>query len=394
VHGTIDSLLHVEWRPLGELGPVAPQWRELAGRALMPNVFYEPAFALAAATVLGRDAGAFLVWSRGGPGRLIGLFPARIERRRYGIAPSVLVGWTHPYAPLSVPLIDREWSEIAIAAWLDHIAAEAGMPDFVLLPYFPLECALTRALDAVLARRGGAAVDLARHARALLAPAGDRTDYLEHALGGKKRKELRRQRKRLAEHGTVIITTARDPCAIAGALEEFFALEAAGWKGRAGTAAQGNTSIATFMANAVVALAAEGKAEIAALRLDMHPIAALATLRSGGGAWCWKIAYDESKSRFSPGVQLLVDVTESLLADASLTQADSCATADHPMIDHIWRERLVLADRLICVNAERRIGFSVVRGLEAMRRRTLAAAKTLRGRLRRSPGRSQRATPA
>jgi len=60
VHGTIESTLRVEWRPLVELGDVAAQWRELAERAIEPNVFYEPSFALAAAPALGADAGAGL----------------------------------------------------------------------------------------------------------------------------------------------------------------------------------------------------------------------------------------------------------------------------------------------------------------------------------------------
>ena len=40
------------------------EWRDLARRALEPNVFYDPAFALAAAPVFGADAGAVLVWSK------------------------------------------------------------------------------------------------------------------------------------------------------------------------------------------------------------------------------------------------------------------------------------------------------------------------------------------
>jgi hypothetical protein len=54
VHGTIDSVFRVEWRPLAGLGAIAAEWRALAARALEPNVFYEPAFALAAAPVFGR----------------------------------------------------------------------------------------------------------------------------------------------------------------------------------------------------------------------------------------------------------------------------------------------------------------------------------------------------
>ena len=83
--------------------------------------------------------------------------------------------------------------------------------------------------------------------------------------------------------------------------------------------------------------------------LDGRAIAAIVTLRSGDAAWCWKIAYDEAFARYSPGVQLLLDVTEALLADPRIARADSCATPDHPMIDHIWRERLSLSDRLMCV---------------------------------------------
>ncbi|MCC6779976.1 MAG: GNAT family N-acetyltransferase [Hyphomicrobiales bacterium] len=384
MHGTIDTLLQVEWRPLSELGPFVPQWRELAGRALAPNVFYEPAFALAAAPALGGDAGALLVWSRADAGRLIGLFPTYIDRRRYGIAPSILVGWTHPYAPLGAPLVDGAWGEAAFGAWLDHIAATPELPSCVLLPYFPLDGALARALDAALARRGGRALDLAHHARALLAPAEDRGDYLTHAVGSKKRKELRRQHNRLAELGVLTTTIARDPCTIARALEDFLMLEAAGWKGRSGTAARGNTAIATFMANAVIALAAEGKAEIAVLRIDAQPIAGLVTLKSAHDAWCWKIAYDESYGRSSPGVQLMIETTQRFVADPDIESVDSCATADHPMIDHIWRERLVLADRLLCAGAEDRLRFAVVCRLETWRRGAIEAAKTLRNRLRRT----------
>ncbi len=179
--------------------PSPPSGATLADRALEPNVFYEPSFALAAAPVFGRDAGAGLVWSRATPPRLLGFFPARIERRRYGITLPVLVGWTHPYAPLGTPLVDRETGEDAIAAWLDHVAADPQLPDVMLLPYLPMDGALARAFDGVLARRGGGSACFAPHRRALLRPSGDRASYLDDAVGHKKRKELRRQRKRLAD---------------------------------------------------------------------------------------------------------------------------------------------------------------------------------------------------
>ena len=106
----------------------------------------------------------------------------------------------------------------------------------------------------------------------------------------------------------------------------------------------------------------------------------MVTLRSGASAWCWKIAYDESFARFSPGVQLLLDVTHMLLDDPAVARADSCATADHPMIDHIWRERLALEDRLLCVGPDKSFGFACA--LEALRRALIGAAKATRDAVR------------
>ena len=86
--------------------------------------------------------------------------------------------------------------------------------------------------------------------------------------------------------------------------------------------------------------------------LDGRAIAAAIVLRSGRHAWFWKIAYDESFARFSPGVMMSVVVTDDLLDDLGIVRTDSCATADHPMIDHLWRERLALCDRLVAVRPQ------------------------------------------
>jgi CelD/BcsL family acetyltransferase involved in cellulose biosynthesis len=385
VHGTIDTGLRVEWRPLAELDAIADDWRALAGRALDPNVFYEPAFALAAASVLGQGVGSGLVWTRATPPRLIGFFPTRIERRRYGVPLPVLAGWTHPYAPLGVPLVDRDCAEDVIAAWLAHISADPHLPKVMLLPFFPADGGVAHALDTVLVQRRGRSVSFAPHQRALLAPVGERAGYLDDAIGAKKRKELRRQRKRLGDMGQVSSSNVGDASAIAPALDDFFRLEADGWKGRAGTAARDHANIAGFMTAAATALAGEGKASVARLAMDARAIAAMIVLRSGAvneaTAWAWKIAYDERYARFSPGVQILLDVTQALLDDRTVVRADSCASADHPMIDHVWRERLALADKLVGVGSVR--SFALARSLEALRRAAIMTAKALRDRVKR-----------
>ena len=370
------SVARAEWKPLVALSEMRAQWRDLVARALEPNVFYDPAFALPAARVFGADVGAVLVWSKASP-RLIGLFPARAERR-YGVM-GTLTGWTHPYAPFGVPLVDRDEAEAAIGAFLDHVESEARLPNLVLLPLVARDGAFSAALARVLARRGGASVNFAEHARALLAPR-KRDSYLDH-IAHKKLKELRRQRRRLEESGALVHMAASGPAA-AVALTDFMALEAAGWKGRAGGAARAHATIEAFMREAVTALAAKGDARIDRLIHDGHPVAASITLRNGNAAWFWKIAYDEAFARASPGVQLTLDLTRDLLADAALAQTNSCATAGHPMIDHLWKERLTLCDMLIAPGAASMAQFRIARPLEALRRAFISSAKTVRDKLK------------
>jgi CelD/BcsL family acetyltransferase involved in cellulose biosynthesis len=381
VHGTIETTFEVEWRPLAELASIASEWRGLAARTLVPNVFYEPAFALAAQPVFGRDVGATLIWSRGATRRLLGLFPARIERYRYGLPWPIVVGWINPYAPLGMPLIDREAAEPVLDAWLEHIAGHRPRP--LLLPMFPQQGVLASGFDAALARRGGASTTFGLHERALLAPAGERAGYIEQALPRKKLKELGRQLRRLGDDDAVAWDTTRDPATIGAALADFLALEATGWKGRAGTAAARSPSIRAFLEAAVLALAHEGKAKIIRLMLAGRAIAALIVLRSGDTAWCWKIAYDEQHARASPGVQLMLEATKAMLAEPGLARVDSCAAPDHPMIGHIWRERLPLANRLVQPGPHGGAAFAFTRALEAARTGAIAAAKHARDLLRR-----------
>jgi CelD/BcsL family acetyltransferase involved in cellulose biosynthesis len=368
--------LTTERRPLGALADIVEPWRALAASAAEPNVFYEPDFALAAARVFGRGVEAVLVWD--GPQRLAGLFPLAIVRRH---GAKLAMGWTHPFAPLGTPLVDRDAGAAAVEAFLDHVAGDDALPKLLLLPYLHETGPVATALAAALARHGGVHAAFGRHRRAALMPGDDRAAYLVRAIGAKRRKELRRQRHRLADGGALGFSLARTPAEVAPALREFMALEAAGWKGRAGTAMAQRAEIGRFVETAVTALAARRQASVARLCCGPRPLACAVVLRSGSGAWGWKIAYDEGFAAASPGVQLYLDLTEALLADPTIAFVDSCAVPDHPMIDHIWRERLSVADWLVALRPGDR--FNLACRLETLRRRMLALTRSARARLAR-----------
>ena len=381
MHAPLHPAVRVEWRPLADLNSIVEPWRALAERALEPNVFYDPAFALAAAPVFGARCGAVLVWSA--HGRLLGLFPGRVTAWRDGLFPT-LAGWTHPYAPLGTPLVDRNEAETVIAAWLEHLAHDAAMPPLVLLPMLPETGRFAAALDVVLLRQGLRNAAFGHHQRAMLDPgtAG------AHAVRRRKRKELNRQRRRLEDVEPVSFTTTNSPHEVAAAIQDFLVLEASGWKGVAQTAAVNDPAIRGFVETAITALAAESRARIDRMMFGARTIAIAITLRAGDTGWFWKTAYNEGVAKFSPGVQLVYAVTPQLAALPDLVRIDSCAVADHPMIDHMWHERLALSDRLIAVKPSV-WPFGLVCRAEDLRRRIIDAAKALRERTR-----ARRARPA
>ncbi len=379
MHAPLSRFYRVEWREIATLAPLADEIRALAARAAEPNVFYEPAFMLAAAPVFGEDVGATLV--RTATGRLAGVFPARRERPQGGLLP-MLTGWTHPFAPLGVPLVDRDDPQGVIAAWLDRLVHDPQTPALLLMPLLPETGVFATALDAVLASNGQASAAFGRHERALLDPGSDRAGYLERAISMGRRKELRRQRRRLEDIAPVTFAKASDPDGVAAGLSDFLVLEASGWKGVAGSAIVNEPAVKAFVQGAVVGLAAQGQASVDRMLLDGRAIAATVTLQSGSTAWCWKIAYCEGVARFSPGVQLVCELTERLTTEPKIVRVDSCAAAEHPMIDHVWRERLVLSDRLIALKRAP-VPFALACRMERLRRGAIAAARQIRDRLHR-----------
>jgi hypothetical protein len=198
---------------------------------------------------------------------------------------------------------------------------------------------------------------------------------LEDEISAKKKKEMRRQRRRIEELGEVAWTSARDRRAVRAALERFYVLEASGWKGRNGTALIDDAAVATFGRAMTRQLAADGRCQIDALEVDGHPIAMGVTIRSGRFAALWKIAYDENLAARSPGVQFILEYTRRQLADGGVDLTDSCAMPDHPMIDHIWRDRVAITDMFVPVAAASAVAFNAASGREAFRRVARAFAK-------------------
>jgi CelD/BcsL family acetyltransferase involved in cellulose biosynthesis len=330
--------------PLVPLTSIATDaWRQLSETACEPNGYYLPGWELAVnAFAPGRtDASALAAWNGE---RLIGLMPLVSMWRTYKIPLPALVS-AHPYGTLCAPPLDRTMATEA-AAQLLRQAREAGAHALILRD-MPLDGAAMNVFTEALRRDGIKPRVLQSVSRACLDATRDADELLHDALGTKKLKELRRQRHRLAEHGEVRFEIARTSDEIAAAVETFLTLEASGWKGARGTALKQNSGDASFVRHATAALAATGQCEIVTLRAGDIPVAAGIVLRHQDRAFFFKIGVDERFAKFSPGVQLTLDLTRHLCADPAIASADSTASPDHPMINPIWRGRFAIGDVLL-----------------------------------------------
>jgi CelD/BcsL family acetyltransferase involved in cellulose biosynthesis len=324
-------------------------WCALAERANEPNGYYLPGWELAVnASARGRTGvSALSAWSdaaQDGAPRLIGLLPV-IPMLRACKIPLPALASAEPYGTLCTPLLDREMAREA-AAQLLGTARQAGAHALILRDV-SLDGAAMKAFDDVLRQDGLRPRILQSRLRACLDATRDAEELLRDALGHKKLKELRRQRHRLADYGALRFEVARRPEQVAAALETFLRLESSGWKGKRGTALIQDDGDADFIRRAAPALAADGQCEIVTLSADIIPVAAGIVLRHQDRAFYFKLGIDERFAKFSPGVQLTLDLTRHLCADPAIASADSTAGADHPMINPIWRGRFAIGDVLI-----------------------------------------------
>ncbi|MBR0722083.1 GNAT family N-acetyltransferase [Bradyrhizobium manausense] len=321
------------------------QWRALAQRAIEPNGYYLPAWELAvSATARGRTGASALSVCGGSSTRLIGLMPAVSLWQAWKIPLPALVS-AHPYGTLCSPLIDRD-APVEAASRLLQQARRAGAHALILRDV-ALDGAAMVSLKEALANDRLKPRVLGSYIRASLDATQDGDRLLHEALGAKKLKELRRQRHRLEEHGAISFDVARKPDEIRPALETFLQLEASGWKGERGTALIQDAGDAAFVRRAVPALAETAQCDIITLRAGTTAVAAGIVLRHQDRAFFFKLGIDERFSKYSPGVQLTLDLTRHLCADPAIASADSTASADHPMINPVWRGRFAIGDVLI-----------------------------------------------
>lgn len=375
------SRCRFELVPIEALARHRAAWEDLAERALERNLFCEADFAIAAKGLIAvRTIKLAVVWDRTSPTpRLLAVAPVA----PYGWPPipgmKASAHWAF-FGALGAPMVDRTEAALAIEHLLDGLAANGS--SYFLFRFLPEQGPVADAIRAAVSFTGRSLVRIDGHGRAALATAETSEAYLTGSLSAKKLKEYRRQFRRLGDDGPTAFREAREARDVATALERFLDLEKRGWKGAGGSAMRLHADQIAFVRELTARRAGKGEARILELFSGERLVAAGLALQAGRIAWYYKVAYDEAFAKCSPGVQLTLELTRRLIEDPSVDMVDSTAIANHPMIDHIWRDRIALGDWLVALKPGAARFMGPVVTIERARRRARATARNLVRRIR------------
>ena len=244
--------------------------------------------------------------------KIAGAIGVLIDSERVdGIPVSLAQAWTNPHSTRGGILLGRDGPE-AVPALVRRLAGEPW--DVLTLRDVPREHdeldQLTQAL-----RQEGCTVTYESPMDSPYVPLPATWEELEKRLDARFRQNLRRRRRRLEEHGPVRLEVIEGAEGLDAALEDAFAIEAAGWKGQEGSAIRARPELVSFYASWARRLARQRQLRLCFLVSGDRRIAFQFGFVSGGRYWLPKCAFDESMRECSPGQLLMVEVLKRCISE-------------------------------------------------------------------------------
>jgi CelD/BcsL family acetyltransferase involved in cellulose biosynthesis len=331
--------MRIEFIPLRELDERSlGRWRELASTAAEPNPFFEPEYVLPHARGLGQtDEVAVMVLSEGD--EWLGCMPFHRRSRWHRMPVRGIAGWRghQMYGLLGTPLLSPDREEETAAALLAGIAEKTPRLGYSVLDWLTSDDDGSKEISQILLAKADRPVVFDRFQRAAVKRRPE-PDYVEAALGSKRRRELRRQRRKLGEllGGEPEIVDRSDE---ASAYADFVELEARARKAETGTMIADDPGHVDFFCQMCTAFAELGRLQLLELRCAGRTVAAKCNLRGGDSLFMLKIAYDQEFASFSPGILLEIDMLKFFHEKTDAKLMDSCAAPGNQMINRLWPDR-------------------------------------------------------
>ncbi|WP_439496508.1 GNAT family N-acetyltransferase [Bosea sp. (in: a-proteobacteria)] len=328
---------------------------ELARRAVEPNPAMSPDAVSAACLLVPEEQIIVLCAWRSealGSDSLVGVWALRLRRDwRSGFASVLSAPLVPLYEVSSAPVLDRDDADDIARAMLRHLAASGDLPKTLALPLLPMEGPGFRALEEACRATGSKVTTYEAWERPVMVaqPDDDAERYLRRALGSGYKKRMQQFRS-VGRSGAVSFQRKRRAAA-QEAFGTFLALEAAGWKGAAGTAIACLPADAAYFNKLVELLAAQDALQLDTLLLDGQPIAMGLLVDSAGTRQFLKIAYDETQGRHSPGRTLAIAMLQADFTEGPPAFFDSGAGEGVDAGTYVWGERRPMANAIVAIGS-------------------------------------------
>jgi len=349
----------------------AEQWAALCRRAA-PNVFMSPAALQAVQDADFACVKVLPAWLDGeSSGRLIGLWALQ-QSSLTPIGPALLSAPPYNYAFLSNPVLDAEYTDVAMNMILNSIEHDDRLPKVMRLRYLDADCPSYAALMLALRGRGAKILQVSRYERPFITK-----DVGLLKASGATAKKLRQKWRRLTAMGTVEILNDSSPSAVQEAFEVFLEMEHASWKGSAGTSLLSEARDAAFARKLICELSQDASASVALLTLDRRPIAAQVLLQCGAVAYTWKTAFNANFGMVSPGALLVAKIAEQLFCSGATESIESCSP-EGSFLSQLWLERRSTVELVVQLGSRMSINYTAV----AIGARSYKKLREIRNKLR------------
>jgi len=347
-------------------------WEALVPDAIEPNVFYEPWMLIPALRAFGPGPDLRIVFVYApdparpdGPSLLCGVFPLQRQSRWKGLPAPALSFLTHKYCFLTIPLIRTVVAKQTLAAlfkWLTTSPEGTPLLEFTLIAG---EGSFHRLLVDEMYTGGRLSFVSDCYTRAFMKMHSGADAYLQASIKGDRRREIRRRERLLSEQGEVKYAALQNEDDPEAWLREFLRIEAAGWKGREGTALACRKEDEQYFLNIAREGHRRGRLLMHALHVGISPVAFNCYFRAGSGCYYFKPTFREEYAQFGPGRLLEVETIRRLHSMPELQWADSCTAPDNELLNSLWMERRTIMS--LCVSTGRTPGDLVVSLSPALR---------------------------
>jgi len=353
---------------LTELKILAESITELTDNLSSYNPFYEewmllPAFEF----IIENKVAIALVWSNDET-KLIGVFPLEAKSKYHHCPIKYYSLWRHKHCFLGTPLVRLNHEQQCLSAFFTWLTEQEFGRFLFQFENIASDDRFMVHLKRVVLEHGLKCEVVEHHFRPVLNSDLEGAAYLAASTSTKHLKDLRKKRQKLELLGSIEFQSFSPSENLSDWIDQFLQLELRGWKGKNNTAMACHENERLFFHAIVQNAFNQNRLLFLKMNLNDQPIAMRCGFRCNEVAYSFKIAYEETLEKYSPGVLLELEHLNRIQDQDDIQWVDSCAAPGPSSLSRLWTETREISS--IVVSTDTVMGKCLVSTAAALTRMT------------------------